>query len=127
MFKLEVYKTIQHQYTVHVTLPLHITLNALSRPLSFLYHPAGEQKKHFILKQTEMVTKIDKMGGAQPEEDGQDVTAVASSSAVAGTDDMLSLGQVDQALATKMHLVNDVSFLNRIFHCQNYVNGTGNR
>lgn len=74
-----------------------------------------------------MATKIDKMGGAQPEDEGQNVTAVASSSAVAGSSDMLSLGQVDQALAIKMHLVNDVRFFKRIFHCQTYVNGTGDR
>lgn len=74
-----------------------------------------------------MATKIGKMGGAQTEEESQDMTAVASSSALAGSDDMLSLGQVDQALATKMHLVNDVSLFKRIFHFQIFVNGTGDR
>ncbi|GLI79607.1 major Facilitator Super [Penicillium ochrochloron] len=59
-----------------------------------------------------MATKIDKIGAAHPEDEGHDVTAVVSSSALAGSDDMLSLGQVDQALATKMHLVNDLFFLN---------------
>jgi hypothetical protein len=127
MLKLEVYKITQHPDTVDVTHPPDITLNALSWLLPLTSHPTGEQKKHLILKQTEMATKIDKIGAAHPEDEGHDVTAVASSSALAGSDDMLSLGQVDQALATKMHLVNDVSFFKRIFQRRTYVDGTGDR
>jgi uncharacterized protein (DUF39 family) len=114
-------------HAVHVTHPADSRLNALSPLISFTSRAAGERKKYLTLKQTEMAAKIDKMGGAQPEDEVQDVTDVASSSALAGSEDMLSLGQVDQALATKMHLVNDVSFFKRICRCQTYVNGTGNR
>jgi hypothetical protein len=73
-----------------------------------------------------MATKIDKMGGAHLEDEGQDTTGVPSSSVLAGSNDMLSLGQVDQALVTKMHLVNEVGFFKIQFHGQTYVNGTGN-
>jgi hypothetical protein len=73
-----------------------------------------------------MTTKIDKMGGSHPDdEEGQDPIVVASSSAVDGHDDMLSLGRVDQALATKMHLVNDVSFAETKSHRQIHVDDIG--
>lgn len=74
-----------------------------------------------------MTTKIDKMGGSHPEDEGQDPTVVASSSVVDGSDDMLSLGRVDQALATKMHLVNDVSFVETKIYRQIHVDDAGNR
>lgn len=74
-----------------------------------------------------MATKVDKMGGVQTQDEAPDTAAVASSSLVAGSNDMLALGQVDGALATKMHLVNDVSFLKMMFHCGTAVDDAGNR
>lgn len=74
-----------------------------------------------------MTTKIDKMGGAHTEEEGQDTTVAASSSVLAGSDDMLSLGRVDQALSTKMQLVNEVSCAKRPFRHQAHVDDAGNR
>ncbi len=67
------------------------------------------------------------MGGVQTEDEAPDTTMVASSSVVAGSNDMLALGQVDGALATKMHLVNDVSFLKVMLHCGTAVDDAGNR
>lgn len=74
-----------------------------------------------------MATKVDKMGGVQTEDEAPDTTMVASSSVVAGSNDMLALGQVDGALATKMHLVNDVSFSKVMLHCGAAVDDAGNR
>lgn len=74
-----------------------------------------------------MATKVDKMGGVQTEDDAPDTTVVASSSVVAGSNDMLALGQVDGALATKMYLVNNVRFLKMMLHCGTAVDNAGNR
>jgi hypothetical protein len=74
-----------------------------------------------------MATKVDKVDGVQTEDEAPDTTVVASSSVVAGSNDMLALGQVDGALATKMHLVNDVSFLKMMFYCGTAVDDAGNR
>ena len=74
-----------------------------------------------------MATKVDKMGGVQTEDEAPDTTVVASSSVVAGSNDMLALGQVDGALATKMYLVNNVRFLKMTLHYGTAVDNAGNR
>lgn len=74
-----------------------------------------------------MATKVDKMGGVQTEDEAPDTIVVASNSVVAGPNDMLALGQVDGALTAKMHLVNDVSFLKIMLHCDTVVDDTGNQ
>lgn len=61
-----------------------------------------------------MTTKSDKAGTA-PTGDGDQVQSMVSSvSVVDGSGDLLSLSQVDHALAAKMQLVNDVSLSQEI-------------
>lgn len=73
-----------------------------------------------------MTTKIDKMGESHAEDEGQTVTVAGSSSVIiAGSDDILALGRVDQALSTKMQLVNEVS-LKRYSVVRFYIDNPGN-
>lgn len=56
-----------------------------------------------------MATKTNKVDIAPEDEGDQGQSTVGLGSVVDDTGDLLSLGQVDRALAAKMHLVNVVS------------------